>query len=720
MRETLERSNLGLLKVGDEVNVERSMLMNGRLDGHIVQGHVDQTAVCIAVEDQQGSHQYTFKYESTKEMVKHGYFTVDKGSVTVNGVSLTVCRPTADTFQVCIIPYTFDNTNFHQGGNRRQHRVRHHWEIHCANARTSKLINSYMKRVSYFLILLFSAFLNVQAGKHISIWPKGKMPDAQPQQIAAMTAEVNAKGFNPDKARMPYLEWMEKPQTPNGCCMILISGGGYFNTCDNNLISLWTKRFTELGFQCVNFVYRTPRPEGLPIYKSAWEDGQRAVRMVRSEAKKRGFDPEKIGTISMSAGSHLALLLATSSQTPAYARVDNLDDVPCHVNFAIVNAPAYALSDSEGGTPNVRLGYGPDVKLDTIFHFDEKTCPMSLHHGGNDPYSPNASTQVFRQLRKRKIPAELHLYPGKGHGAFGLERGIEFLTQMGLLGPVQPEVEIMKRFPNDNDRDKYVKENIWPDGKMPYVQENQGTPYIEWHIPANLKTKAIQIIYSGGSYMGNGPDGFEVAPARRYLNSLGMAVVTMRYRTPRPAAETGLKKHISAWQDLQRAIRVVKSKAADYGLDPNNIGIMGSSAGGHLTLMGVTSSVQQAYLPIDNLDKQPCNVQWGIGIYPAYALTDGDENHNTTSGTDDSAVLVPEFNFDLKTAPMLFVHGDKDGWASMNSVKTWEKMRAMGIQSELHILATRDHCFQRTASPGTGSYTYLERISEFLKEMKKL
>ena len=113
MRETLERSNLGLLKVGDEVNVERSMQMNGRLDGHIVQGHVDQTATCIAVEDQQGSHQYTFKYESNREMVKHGYFTVDKGSVTVNGVSLTVCRPTADTFEVCIIPYTYDNTNFH-------------------------------------------------------------------------------------------------------------------------------------------------------------------------------------------------------------------------------------------------------------------------------------------------------------------------------------------------------------------------------------------------------------------------------------------------------------------------------------------------------------------------------------------------------------------------------------------------------------------------------
>ncbi|MBQ7482421.1 MAG: riboflavin synthase [Bacteroidaceae bacterium] len=113
MKETLERSNLGLLKVGDKVNIERLMMMNGRLDGHIVQGHVDQTATCIAKENQEGSYQFTFKYKFDKDMAKRGYFTVDKGSVTVNGVSLTVCRPTEDTFQVCIIPYTYDNTNFH-------------------------------------------------------------------------------------------------------------------------------------------------------------------------------------------------------------------------------------------------------------------------------------------------------------------------------------------------------------------------------------------------------------------------------------------------------------------------------------------------------------------------------------------------------------------------------------------------------------------------------
>lgn len=112
MKETLDRSNLGLLKEGDKVNVERSMMLNGRLDGHIVQGHVDQTATCIDKRDADGSTYYTFEYRLDREMARKGYFTVDKGSVTVNGVSLTVCEPTDNTFTVSIIPYTHDHTNF--------------------------------------------------------------------------------------------------------------------------------------------------------------------------------------------------------------------------------------------------------------------------------------------------------------------------------------------------------------------------------------------------------------------------------------------------------------------------------------------------------------------------------------------------------------------------------------------------------------------------------
>lgn len=112
IRETLERSNLGGLKAGDLVNLERSMKIDGRLDGHIVQGHVDTTAECTALEEADGSWYYTFRYAFDPEMARKGYVTVEKGSVTVNGVSLTVCDSERDSFRVAIIPYTHDHTNF--------------------------------------------------------------------------------------------------------------------------------------------------------------------------------------------------------------------------------------------------------------------------------------------------------------------------------------------------------------------------------------------------------------------------------------------------------------------------------------------------------------------------------------------------------------------------------------------------------------------------------
>ena len=309
------------------------------------------------------------------------------------------------------------------------------------------------------------------------------------------------------------------------------------------------------------------------------------------------------------------------------------------------------------------------------------------------------------------VPAELHLYPDKGHGAFGLEKGIEFLRHIGYMSVTGIEEELLNRYSDDSARSIHISQNIWPEGKTPDFNEHQCIPYIEWHIPENLKTKAIQIIYSGGSYEENNPDGFEVAPARRYLNEKGMAVVTLKYRTPRPK---GLAKHTTAWQDLQRAIRLVRSQAKEKGLDPDRIGIMGSSAGGHLTLMGVTSSRHQSYLAIDDIDKFSCKVQWGVGIYPAYILSDGVNGTNIDKGNLDKNTIVSDFSFDLDTAPMIFIHGDADGYSAMGSVKVWEKMDSMGIQSELHTLAGESHCFQYNAYPGTGSHTHLDRIWEFL------
>lgn len=110
IRETLEKTNLGSLKPGDKVNLERSAKLDGRLDGHMVQGHVDQTAVCTDVTESEGSWYYTFEYEPTQD----DYITVEKGSISVNGVSLTVVNSKPKSFQVAIIPFTHDLTNFHQ------------------------------------------------------------------------------------------------------------------------------------------------------------------------------------------------------------------------------------------------------------------------------------------------------------------------------------------------------------------------------------------------------------------------------------------------------------------------------------------------------------------------------------------------------------------------------------------------------------------------------
>ncbi len=563
-----------------------------------------------------------------------------------------------------------------------------------------------MKNILIVLTLLIAGAV-FGAAEREYLWPRDKMPDRQAHQVATTTDRR-------EKETEPYIEWYDVPAEglSTDAVVILISGGSYNKLCDiTHIRRNWPEALSKAGVRCVNLVYRSPRPKGLPFYQSAWEDGQRAVRLVRSQAEKRGFDPEKIGVMSMSAGSHLALLLATSSQTPAYEKVDALDEIPCHINWATTFAIAFALTDGLG-VPNTQQGEGEGVALDSCFKFDEKTCPMFMAHGGKDQYAPTASTQVYRELRKRKIPAEVHLYADKGHRMLGLGRAIEFMRRMGFIGKLEKKENVMARYPDDDARAEYEKADIWPEGKSPDAQAEQEAPYLEWHMPKKLKTKAIQIIWSGGSYKRCGTDTYEVAPVRRFLNEKGMTVVTVRYRTPRPAKP--LAKHVSAWQDAQRVIRLVRAEAEARGLDPNRIGVMGSSAGGHLALMCATTAREAAYAPIDAIDEQSAAVQWAVCFYPAYALTDGANGGNKTGGNDDSAKIVREFAFDADTPPMLFLHGDADKYAAMNSVKVWERLRSMGIQGELHTLARETHCFQREAHPGTGAHNYLNRIWDFL------
>ena len=108
IKETIDKTTLGLWQIGDKVNIERAMKLGDRLDGHIVQGHVDQTAICTNIEDKDGSWEFTFEYDTTLNNI-----TIEKGSITVNGTSLTVVNSKKDSFSVAIIPYTYENTIFH-------------------------------------------------------------------------------------------------------------------------------------------------------------------------------------------------------------------------------------------------------------------------------------------------------------------------------------------------------------------------------------------------------------------------------------------------------------------------------------------------------------------------------------------------------------------------------------------------------------------------------
>ena len=155
-----------------------------------------------------------------------------------------------------------------------------------------------MKKMIFAACAVALSVLLPARGEREYLWPEGKMPGS---------------------GERPYIEWFAAPAVPNGTCMILISGGSYQVRCDAKLVKEWREKLTAAGVQCVELAYRVPRPAGRPYYLDAWQDGQRAVRLVRSQAAKRGFDPEKIGTISMSAGSHLAVLLATSSLTKRLA-----------------------------------------------------------------------------------------------------------------------------------------------------------------------------------------------------------------------------------------------------------------------------------------------------------------------------------------------------------------------------------------------------------------
>ena len=233
----------------------------------------------------------------------------------------------------------------------------------------------------------------------------------------------------------------------------------------------------------------------------------------------------------------------------------------------------------------------------------------------------------------------------------------------GLLGAAL--VAVLLTFGSASGFEEF---NVWP-SVAPGEPENAPKPTFELWKPEKKTSDAAIIVCPGGGYyvLAYEHEGEKIA---KYFNDRGITVVVLKYRVPR---REGVPKHAAAWQDAQRTVRIVRSRASEWGINPEKIGIMGFSAGGHLTLMTATTSQTNSYEAIDEIDKTPCHVNFAIPVYPAYVLEDGADCPN--EGKGNYSKLVEDFAFDEKTPPMCFIHGDEDQYSPMGSVAVYSKLR---------------------------------------------
>ncbi|WDE97612.1 alpha/beta hydrolase [Lentisphaera profundi] len=261
-------------------------------------------------------------------------------------------------------------------------------------------MNSLFKKISSSLFISCLIALTCASGLH-----------AAERQELRLWPEFAPGETNDKNGPRLYLYQPEKKTSDS--IMLIFPGGGYHGLAIDHEGWKIAEYFNKQGVTAAVLKYRVPRRKGMPKHMAAWQDAQRAVRIIRSNATKWNINPEKIAALGFSAGGHLTLMTSTTSQTPAYKAIDELDKLPCHVNFAVPVYPAYVLEDGSNG-PN--KGKGNDSTIVKDFKFDSKTPPMCLIHGDTDQYSAMGSVAIYHKLRTKQIPAELHIFAKVGHG----------------------------------------------------------------------------------------------------------------------------------------------------------------------------------------------------------------------------------------------------------------------------------------------------------------
>lgn len=453
---------------------------------------------------------------------------------------------------------------------------------------------------------------------------------------------------------------------PTKVTFLFAPGGAYNSLALPNAADL-CKWAGAMGAHTVVLKYRVPRIKDDEGRRIPLSDAQRAIRLLRSKAGELKIVANKIIVVGSSAGGHLAFNLANNHGEKTYRAIDDADQQSARPNAAVLMYAAYLTK------PITSLDADPHAHLDKVS--PERTPPVFMAITRPDKFNWG-NLKALMHLRAAKVPVEFHAYPEGGHGGcfdkypfmefvrpcarFLKDQGIlteemqkagdawldahekTFLKKsapenVGAALKITGNLPTAKQTEGDKRLASYAKEllpilALWPgdatraDDPAKHLVEatpdrgdnilriqNVAKPTLHLWRPKRPDGRCI-IVFPGGGYgiLAAQHEGTEIAA---WLNEQGITAFLAKYRVPR---RKGLEKHAVALQDAQRAIRLVRSRAAEFGIDPNQIGVLGFSAGGHLSTLTVHQAAKESYKPIDEIDRASARPDFAILIYPAY------------------------------------------------------------------------------------------------------
>ena len=471
------------------------------------------------------------------------------------------------------------------------------------------------------------------------------------------------------------------------------------------------------GVAVVLLKYRVPRRAGgFDKNHQPLQDAQRALSILRTRAQEWGIHPKRIGIGGFSAGGHLAASLAINHAKRSYAAVDDSDKTSCRPDFAVLLYPAYLTDPIESRNRDKKLNY------DLI---DARATPPTLIGITEPDKCTIGAVELYLALMKAGTPAEMHVYAEGGHGGairkqpFGqwAEECHRFLKDQGILpGAVRPRPltyraktlaarQPMAGLTIGDQRLRQVLGRarpvtpVWPKGKGPdetgairgpevaTARSRGGTalnirnvsrPTLTWIAPRVARTGRAVIVCPGGGYNGLAAE-HEGTRVCQWFNRQGVMAVLLKYRVPR--REGQYLKHHHALQDLQRSIRIVRANARRWKIDPDNIGVCGFSAGGHLCAALCTNYDRDLYRRIDKTDDKSARPDFAVLIYPAY-LTE-----SRKSNTVDPLLL----KLQRDTTPPLFMAAARNDSFTHGMLNFLLKVRDAEVPAECHVYSTGGH-----------------------------